>query len=166
MFTQPRECTRHLDTRFTLVYLITTTTKHMLQSLSPCVWAQPQLRCYSGSFESVIQEWALVVSLTDDWEPNQSPLLICTREWRQGVSRSITPNATLPGRTGGPAPGAGLCAQHLQVHVHDHELGEELQGCSWQVLPEQMGTLAHWAGVTLLLKPIHLKYPRVFSSKA
>lgn len=94
-------------------------------------------RCYSGSFESVIQEWALVVSLTDDWEPNQSPLLICTRV-EAGRVTPITPNATslggqvgqLPGRAACPAP-AGPCPAITSC--------EELQGCSWQVLARADG---------------------------
>lgn len=75
------------------------------------------------------------------------------------MSRSITPNATLPGRTGGPAPGGGLRAQHLQVHVQRSRAARSSRAAVGKSLPEQMGTLAHWAGVTLLLKPIHLKYP-------
>lgn len=40
----------------------------------------------------------------------------------------------------------------------DHEL-RGAQGCSYKSLPEQMGTLAHWAGVTFVETNPHLKYP-------
>lgn len=63
VFTQPRECTRHLDTRFTPLCISSPQQqKHMLQSLSSVVGLSRSLRLLSSGFESVIQEWALVVS--------------------------------------------------------------------------------------------------------
>lgn len=107
----------------------------MLQSLSSRVWVQPR---YSGSFEFVIQERALVLSLTDDWEPNQSPLLICTRVDAGCVTLNYPKRhppwadrwASSRGRAACPAS-AGPCPAVMSR--------EELQGCRWQVLARADG---------------------------
>lgn len=105
------------------------------------------------------QERALIVSLTDGWEPLQSPLPVCTcvNAGRVTLNHPEMP-LSLSGRAGrllGQSRRSGAC-RAMSSRLQAERSSREADG---RPSPEHLGALAHWVGVALLLKPIYLKYP-------